>query len=163
MAGGTQPNIDFSTRSQGLRESHLGEQVVDDVSADVVVDVVEDAVVVVTRGQPPPHVIPRASSVPRNLSRRDRSDSPAGFGGTRSTTPTVKSPQAIHKTSTKQKKGKPYKKQIHFAPRRNIPSSQTKKCYVNHTRVFGWRTQLASAVSDDCPLVTQGILPTHEH
>ncbi len=65
------PKADMMTGTPG---SHLGEQMVYDVSADVVVDVIEDAVVVVTRRQAPTHVIPCASSVPRNLKRRERSD-----------------------------------------------------------------------------------------
>ena len=55
---------------KGDSVSYLGEEVVHDVSADVVVNVVEDTVVVVTCGQTATHVIPCASSVPRNLMRR---------------------------------------------------------------------------------------------
>lgn len=40
---------------------------VHDVGSNVVVDVIEDTVVVVTGGKPPSHVRPRASSVPRHL------------------------------------------------------------------------------------------------
>lgn len=37
---------------------HLGEQVVDDMRANVMVDVIEDAVVPVNGGQASPHVVP---------------------------------------------------------------------------------------------------------
>jgi hypothetical protein len=37
---------------------HLGEQVVDDMRANVVVDVIKDAVVPVNGGQASPHVVP---------------------------------------------------------------------------------------------------------
>lgn len=45
---------------------------VNDVRADVVVDVVEDTVIVVTSRQTPSHVRPRTSSVPRYLARRQQ-------------------------------------------------------------------------------------------
>lgn len=46
---------------------NLGEQVVHDVGADVVVNLVEDAVVAVNRGQAAPQVGPLLPPVPGNL------------------------------------------------------------------------------------------------